>query len=290
MRARNIKPSIFTNEILGTADPLLTILFEGLWCLADRDGRLEDRPLRIKAEVFPYRDGLEINRYLTDLERLQFIQRYVVDEVGYIQVINFTKHQTPHHTEKAKGYPALPRASNGNTNENARLSHDRDVTVIDHTNNRSLSVAERSDSLIPDSLIPITLSAESGAGERKNDSAPTIEKKSRFEEFWKIYPLKQARPPCEAKWKSKKLDNVADRIIANVIARLASDRRWSDGFIPNPLTYLNQERWNDPIPDRKPSTNGHSHPSITDDFKGKSYVGTPIDELPAELREPNLAA
>ena len=50
-RSRNIKPSLFKNEVLGVADPLYTILFEGLWVLADREGRLEDRPLRIKAEA-----------------------------------------------------------------------------------------------------------------------------------------------------------------------------------------------------------------------------------------------
>ena len=44
MRARNLKPSIFKNELLAVADPLYTLVFEGLWCLADREGRLEDRP------------------------------------------------------------------------------------------------------------------------------------------------------------------------------------------------------------------------------------------------------
>src|SRR5262244_3073085 len=58
IRARNIKPGIFKNELLGAADPLLTLLFEGLWCMADREGRLEDRPLRIKAEIFPYPKNL----------------------------------------------------------------------------------------------------------------------------------------------------------------------------------------------------------------------------------------
>lgn len=113
MRARNIKPGLFKNEVLGAADPLLTILFEGLWCLADREGRLEDRPLRIKAEVFPYRDSLDIHRCLTDLERMSFIQRYEaelpgeqVHKVKVIQVINFLKHQSPHHTEKKSTLPA----------------------------------------------------------------------------------------------------------------------------------------------------------------------------------------
>src|SRR6267143_3071778 len=106
MRARNIKPGIFKNEILGSSDPLLTLLFQGLWCLADREGRLEDRPLRIKAEVFPYRENLDINRYLTELERIGFVQRYKVGEVALIQVLNFKKHQNPHHTEKKSELPA----------------------------------------------------------------------------------------------------------------------------------------------------------------------------------------
>jgi hypothetical protein len=53
MRACNIKPGFFKNEVLGTAVPILSLLFSGLWGLADREGRLEDRPLRIKAEIFP---------------------------------------------------------------------------------------------------------------------------------------------------------------------------------------------------------------------------------------------
>ena len=50
-RARNIKPSFFMNENLAECDPLARILFVGLWTLADRDGRLEDRPkpLRVQA-------------------------------------------------------------------------------------------------------------------------------------------------------------------------------------------------------------------------------------------------
>ncbi len=75
-RARNIKPGLFSNEILGTADPLLTILFTSLWCLADKAGRLEDRPERIKAQTFPYREGINIERSLFELQRMGFIIRY----------------------------------------------------------------------------------------------------------------------------------------------------------------------------------------------------------------------
>lgn len=144
MRARNIKPGLFKNEILGTSDPLLTILFEGLWCLADKSGRLEDRPARIKAEVFPYREGLDINRYLTDLERLGFVQRYVIERMNYIQVLKFDEHQHPHHTEKRSKIPPPPPHKPLGDNDNGYL------TVKEPEINRHTP----SDSLIPDSLIP----------------------------------------------------------------------------------------------------------------------------------------
>ena len=52
-RARNIKPSFFTNEDLVELPFEDRLLFIGLWTLADREGRLEDRPKRIKMAVFP---------------------------------------------------------------------------------------------------------------------------------------------------------------------------------------------------------------------------------------------
>jgi hypothetical protein len=135
MRARNIKPGFFKNELLGTADPYMSLLFAGLWCLADRDGRLQDRPLRIKAEVFPYRENLDIHGELTALEEMGFIHRYKVGGVAVIQICNFAKHQTPHHTEKRSCLPAPV---------NSPLRHGENPP----------------DSLIPDSLIPDSLIPE----------------------------------------------------------------------------------------------------------------------------------
>ena len=142
-RARNLKPAMFKNEVLGVADPLLTILFQSLWCLADREGRLEDRPLRIKAETFPYRENLDVNGYLTELERLEFICRYEVDGGAYIQVLSFHKHQNPHKTERASELPEMPVKSGGCT-----------LTVKAPLN----TGVRPADSLvlIPDSLLPLT--------------------------------------------------------------------------------------------------------------------------------------
>lgn len=73
---------------------------------------------------------------------------------------------------------------------------------------------------------------------------------SRFAEFWDKYPSKDGRKAAEKVWASKHLDALADKIIADVAERAAKHGKWLDGFIPNGSTYLNQERWNDPIAPR----------------------------------------
>jgi len=68
---------------------------------------LEDRPRYIKAEVFPY-CPVDVEKHLAVLANPKlplrpeksFICRYSVDGRKYIQIIDFLKHQRPHHTEK----------------------------------------------------------------------------------------------------------------------------------------------------------------------------------------------
>ena len=107
-RARNIKPGFFDNEILGELPALTRLLFIGLWCLADREGRLQDRPKRIKKELLGYDDVTadDVDTMLQQLNDNGFIQRYEIAEEKYIQVINFLKHQNPHCKEQASVIPA----------------------------------------------------------------------------------------------------------------------------------------------------------------------------------------
>lgn len=70
-----------------------------------------------------------------------------------------------------------------------------------------------------------------------------------FDEFWKVWPSsgrKVGKVKCEKVWKAKKLDSKAGLIIANVKS-LKTTKTWTDGFDPAPLTYLNQERWEDEV-------------------------------------------
>ena len=151
-RSRNIKPAFFTNDKLADIEPLGRIMFIGLWTIADREGRMEDRPRRIKAEVLPY-DDADTESLLNQLVKQGFIIRYEVDGERYIQVLQFNKHQNPHMKESASTIPA-PDKHHAST---VQVSEKHETSPAD-----SLNLIPDSLNLIPDSL-----------GSAANADAPT---------------------------------------------------------------------------------------------------------------------
>lgn len=128
-RARNIKPGFFKNDLLAECSPLARLLFAGLWCEADREGRLEDRPKRIKAECLPY-DETECDDLLNELAAHGFITRYVVEGTGYIAINEFAKHQNPHQRELPSVIPAPSEAKHnlGSAEAQPRIELAEDCT------------------------------------------------------------------------------------------------------------------------------------------------------------------
>jgi hypothetical protein len=103
-RIRSLKIGFFHNETLCGLSPWHRLLYAGLWLLADREGRLEDRPRRIKAELFPY-DTLDVDVLLTELAREGFVVRYASDGEPYLAIPRFLKHQKPNIREAASLIP-----------------------------------------------------------------------------------------------------------------------------------------------------------------------------------------
>lgn len=93
------------NEVLAELPFETRLLFIGLWTLADREGRFEDRPKRIRAQLFPLDFDLDVDSMIASLCNSGFLIRYQVDGARYCQILNFTKHQTPHHKEVASEIP-----------------------------------------------------------------------------------------------------------------------------------------------------------------------------------------
>lgn len=159
-RARSLKPSFFANDALGELEPLARILFSGLWCFADREGRLEDRPKRIKNEILGY-DDCDCNELLQKLHDSGFIQRYEADGNSYIQVINFGRHQNPHIKEPASTIPAPCK----NSASTKRTRNKNGSSRADSLNPIPLTPFPVTDSLNPVTDSPLHESARVKHGE-----------------------------------------------------------------------------------------------------------------------------
>lgn len=218
MRARNIKPGFFENDLLVELPFEFRLLFIGLWTMADKSGRLEDRPKKIKMCVFPA-DDVDVNRGLTELHRYGFINRYQALGVDYIQVVKWDKHQRPHHTERDS---VIPPYING------------EVTV----NSRKCNGENPPDSLIPDSLIPDSSTTVEGSAKK---TSPYSEP---FEAAWNAYPKKTNKGAAYKAWqKAIKRDMPIADMPAHIESRMFEpDWRKEDGrFVPHMATWLNAD-------------------------------------------------
>ena len=85
--------------------------------------------------------------------------------------------------------------------------------------------------------------------EKKEDKAVAPTEKSDpsiFERFWALYPNHANKKTAEKKF--KKLSNATiKKMVLDVKNRKVNHDQWIKGFIPHLATYINQERWNDPI-------------------------------------------
>lgn len=223
-RARNIKPGFFRNEILVGLPFEFRLLFIGLWTVADRAGRFEDRPTRIKMELFPV-DNVDVDAGLQALHKHGFITRYCIDGTRYCQVLAWDKHQNPHVKEAQSTIPA---------------PDENHVSLVQAPDKHP---ASPSDSLIPSSLIP--------------DSKPLAQRAerleaegTRFEKFWEAYPRRVGKQAAQKAFaKVGPDDELLVLMLAAVKRQTESDQWQRDGgqFVPHPATWLNGRRWEDEI-------------------------------------------
>jgi hypothetical protein len=128
LRKRDIIPSIVLNSDLPELGPHATILWVFLPMLADREGRLEDHPKKIKAKLLPHPQyaDVDVEGILDALAAKGMLRRYlgeyVVENiteksgipldthgpVKIIQIVTFLRHQKRLHPEEPKSYFSAP--------------------------------------------------------------------------------------------------------------------------------------------------------------------------------------
>jgi hypothetical protein len=212
MRARNIKPGFFKNADLAECSMAARNLAPGLWMLADREGRLEDRPKQIKGEIFPY-DNVDVDELLKELERWNHIERYEVGGKKYIQVINFLDHQKPHIKEKQSVIP-------------------KRHILGEVKNLPSTDLGKNENALNPESLL------------LNPESSSTEEREKDFEEIWKIFP-KQRRgnhSKAMASYRGALKRASHDEIMGGVRAYVGSEEV-ERGMAKGCAAWLNDDRW-----------------------------------------------
>jgi hypothetical protein len=122
-RIRTVKPAFFKNFKLYKAEQEsglpLRLAFEGLWTVADREGRFEWIPEQIKTDVLPY-DQCDFSQILNALEAYGYVISYEVNGKKIGVIPKFSEHQVVNVREAQSTLPAPPedvhtRACTGET-------------------------------------------------------------------------------------------------------------------------------------------------------------------------------
>jgi hypothetical protein len=191
--------------------------------MADRRGRLEDRPRRIKVECLPF-DDCDVDAMLWDLQEAGFIERYEAENIEIIQISAFEKHQriTGKEAMAESEFPEYYQGSNREAPEKQPGSQERK------------------------------------GKERKGKDRPIglVQPTPKFTED-QVQAIYQAYPKHEAKQDALKAIRTAlakvspDALIEAVHAYAAAVTEWSAEdreYIPLPASWIRKGKWED---DRK---------------------------------------
>lgn len=251
MPNRLIREGFLDSEAIHSLSDAAECFFHRLMLTADDAGRMDGRVEILRARLFP----LDISRRASDVEKTLsecvaqgLVIPYERKGQRFLQVAKWQR-CSPCVTSK---YPWTDGTFRIEYRKVETRDGEKDFVVT------SLGIPKASprdtdgiEVVIPPMYGDVDVDVDGSLGRQAD----------RFGDFWDAYPKHVKRKPTQAKWKAKRLDGMADEIIADVRRRIRGDKRWLEGFIPDPLTYITQERWQDemqaaptaaPAPSSKP--------------------------------------
>lgn len=212
-RIRTIKPEFFTSEDIVALTPFARLLYIALWCEADKEGRLVWKPKTFKMRYLPG-DDVDISALCNEITDAKLVVLY---GDGYAHIPTFTAHQHINPRETASQLPEPTRQARVGT----RQSRDSDAQ-----GGREGKGKEGIDDASDDARDPFP----------------------GFAAFWQAWPSgdrKQAKGKCLEAWKKAGAEPQAALVLAHV-ERMKVSELWTKDhgqFVPGPLVYLNQRRW-----------------------------------------------
>jgi hypothetical protein len=248
LRIRSIKPEFYRSPDITDLAVEDRLLFIGLWSYVDDNGVGRDVESDIIGDLFSmdmFRDSREtvarVSRGLSNLSERGLIVRYTVDDRPFLFVAAWERHQR---IDK----PAKPRYPRPDTEKAilATLSrHPRDIPApgTGEQGNR-------------------------GTGEQGNSSSAPAVLASAFEAAWSHWPKKVDRKQAEARFATaaRRLDLTE---LVNHIIRFGDAYRdtTEKQFIPALGTWLNRDRWNDELPQRRDTKQSRADENAADYYR-----------------------
>ena len=264
MRARILKPDLFRDEQLADLPIEARFLFMGLWGLADREGRLEDRPRRIRADLFPYDDYTTemVDQWLTMLCQ-HWITRYVADGVAVIQIINFQKHQRCHPNEPKSVLPIAPLVNHAKPLVNRSATN----VIPNCPEAEAVSIAEAVSPLTGGVGGVVFQLAPPSANGSAAKAALTRQQNIWFDEFYAAYWLKKGKDDARRAYlKAVRSADLHQQIMRAVSEQTSEMLTREPSKRPYPATWLNGKRWEDEI---------RSAPAESEFYDGYEITGRP---------------
>ena len=152
-RARMIKPHFMFSRSMRAVSRMARLTFIQLWLAADDAGRVLAHPSALASRLYPgdAEARVLLAEWLTELEDQHCIERYTVDDMDYLRVVNWRKHQKIYHPTPSRlpARPVVSRQDSGATpesfgKESEKASGDNALT---HSRNISRPIQESQESL-----------------------------------------------------------------------------------------------------------------------------------------------
>lgn len=221
MPNRIIKESVCVSDSIDSLSWFEEVLFYRLIVNCDDYGRFDGRAAVIKSRLFPLKDSVTVKAVSDAINKLasaELVTLYVFEGKPYLYLPTWDKHQQVR--ARRSKYP----------------EPSSDLISSDIICNQ----------LISD--VPVIQSKNES--ENESESEPKSAREEAFDVFWAAYPRKVGKGAARKAF--AKLPAAVFPLLVPAVEAQKQCAQWRKNggeYIPNPATWLNQERWEDKLPD-----------------------------------------
>lgn len=218
MPNRILKESICTSDSINELDWFGEVLYYRLIVNCDDFGRFDGRVAVVKNRLFPLKESVtnkNVENAINKLARVGLVVPYEAGGKPFLLLPTWNEHQSIR--AKRSKYPEPEIICNQMQSDASRCPRN-----------------------------PIQSKSES----ESNTNPADAEENDLFERFWKAYPKKVGKGAALKAFEKAKVNADLIVVIENAIEQQKKTDQWKkDGgqYIPNPATWLNQQRWEDEV-------------------------------------------